>query len=1324
MRAMSRTALLFVGLAASLALAAPPARIVKLKPTCARTPLVEKGRARARIVVPQDPRFRAAGERLRDAVRKATGVTLPIVSDREIVHDGKLRAGALEGSHLIALGNVNRNRLLRCLFGGWYVVADSIYPGEGGYVVRTVHDPFAKGVNVVALCGSDPAGVAKAVDVFIEKHLRPKGRDLALPEPVVDVVFTAKRHRFFLGPDRADYVTGRMPQHQPASFHRDLFRRIGFVDAEGRVVANPKGDLGKMLNRVFGAADSYFRRGDAELLALMKGVVTKNRDLLRDEDRLAKLPFDVAVRGGYLWDRVEEESVWTDEERILIVNALLASARHHRRLRPMHEQVREGCVQCMDENHGTGSMVCDLDAWRYLNKYYPDVIGKEAAYWLKVARACYLGQASTFQICEDGAGYLCANPSCSLYYACRAHDPLYVTRGVAASKARFIALACVNNPGLATGFGDAPDLIPMYAFNALARAAWACGDAKLRWVVRNALHPASGLRVSQRCLVMDLEAPATEPKDWTGVIQLPLYEMPLAKFEGAKTPVFAPERPVAPNLFNKIVFKENWRPEGQYLLLDGASSGSYRGLPITQGHCDADVNTIINYCDRGRLWLMDHTYSGGAFQNHSGVYVTLDGVKHCYPGGFARLVGMLDTKAFGVTETTFGRWRRAILWKKGRYFVVLDEVEADRDGVYFARATFKALGEHTLEGKALRLSQKGRFCKVVTDGGGRLSVRIAHEGNHRYLSTWYHDAPPKPRYLRVDKRRRMKRGERLGFVTLLAAWKDPADANAVTLKPLGEGEALIVDRDGPALARLGHGESPRLSVVTPQAVHALGARSLADGAITATSACDLALDLETDALRVRTTETVRLSIKPSPAEVEGLGAGARRVYRARDKGAATLVLEPGVHVVRLKAWAGKAGVAAYCKEALRQAAPKARAWTARLAKEGRAVSVKGLRARRTRLGAPVHAFALADLNGDGRPEWIVGGARSVFACAANGRKLWEAKTGGPVGALAVGDTDGDGRPEIVAGCDDHKVYLLDAKDKRRWAFTCRASRSPLAGPPKVDQVWIEDLDGDGRPEVVAVANYVHVLGVDGALRWERFARRHKGGAVWGDAVTAVVADLVGDVRKEVFVLYNDSYPFGVLYDATGASIKGGRDGKYPAPSVWRTYMNPPRAAAAVEVRNGPARRAVLVATDFGLAGYWPGRVGPKSTALSVKGAVTGLHLYRGSPELGPVVLSAGEMTEVRSWRRWEGSNGRLRYPKGWTHVVGEPITALLGARLGGRDLAFLGTADGNVAVLDLATGAPVGEARLQGATVRALEQDGDTVLTVKADGLIARLSLR
>jgi hypothetical protein len=55
------------------------------------------------------------------------------------------------------------------LYQRYWTLLDLKYPGAGGHVVRTLHNPFGDQLNIVLVGGSDTAGTEAAVDVLIAR---------------------------------------------------------------------------------------------------------------------------------------------------------------------------------------------------------------------------------------------------------------------------------------------------------------------------------------------------------------------------------------------------------------------------------------------------------------------------------------------------------------------------------------------------------------------------------------------------------------------------------------------------------------------------------------------------------------------------------------------------------------------------------------------------------------------------------------------------------------------------------------------------------------------------------------------------------------------------------------------------------------------------------------------------------------------------------------------------------------------------------------------------------------------------------------------------
>lgn len=159
-----------------------------------------------------------------------------------------------------------------------------------------------------------------------------------------------------------------------------------------------------------------------------------------------------------------------------------------------------------------------------------------------------------------------------------------------------------------------------------------------------------------------------------------------------------------------------------------------------------------------------------------------------------------------------------------------------------------------------------------------------------------------------------------------------------------------------------------------------------------------------------------------------------------------------------------------------------------------------------------------DLNDDGMPDVVFGSTSSTTGglveigvlralSGADGAELFTVNDPtmliSTTASVAVGDIDGDGRPEILA-CDTSGIRLIAFEHDGTFKW-----RSPNLEAINWGGPSIADLDGDGSPEIVIGRQ---VLNNDGSIRWSGAGGRGSQGSV---GPLSLVADINMDGSPDV-----------------------------------------------------------------------------------------------------------------------------------------------------------------------------------------------------------------
>jgi microcystin-dependent protein len=249
-------------------------------------------------------------------------------------------------------------------------------------------------------------------------------------------------------------------------------------------------------------------------------------------------------------------------------------------------------------------------------------------------------------------------------------------------------------------------------------------------------------------------------------------------------------------------------------------------------------------------------------------------------------------------------------------------------------------------------------------------------------------------------------------------------------------------------------------------------------------------------------------------------------------------------------------------------------------------------------GSHPMSVAVADVNGDGKPDLIVSNFRafnpttgkygnsSVSILLGKGDGTFGAPQtfddGSAVNEMAVADVNGDGKPDLIVSnkgttgkYDNSSVNILLGNGDG----TFQPPQTVPAAPKFADGVTVADVNGDGKPDLVVSygINYNNVLGVagvsvllgngDGTFRPEQTYQ-------FGNEYVSVVADVNGDGKPDLVTLDG-----GGSY-STVSVLLGNGDGTFQNPQPVALGDFGPVAVADV---NGDGK-ADLVTPNHGVPG--------------------------------------------------------------------------------------------------------------------------------------------
>ncbi len=1004
--------------------------------------------------------------------------------------------------------------------------------GHPGAVVRTVHNPFGHGRNVIVLGASDAAGLKLTLSSFAGALQGP-----TLPrQAIIAVGDTARNSGVVPGPGPDEAARQRMAETARAQIATNAFVTVRGV-----------------LNSTRSYARNYVLTG-SENWALLCRDIWRVAMAEPDPKNNAHGPMEWIFQAMEGWDLVEESPSLTDQDRLDITNHLL-------KIGVRNEQAYGRSVQSVNRTIADGHQL-DQALCLYMHGFYFDKYYHINGHWKTMALPLIKLAEATPRV-HDSCGYgpIIATDFITGEYSLKTGDLEFFKNGNCRQQARWSMLV-TDNLGAGCPFGDDGAWRAGLPRELFARANWFYRDDTLKWFLKDS-PPLIGGFANDR--------PAQKPTDLTGVVVFPLhenlYKVASTTTRDAGTGQWKAEFCPPQKAFDKLCFRSDFGDQDQYLLVDGISE-------ISHGHRDGA--SVLRFTDNGRLFLTEGHYIETTPRQHNMVLVARNG-QQWSPPPLVSLEHRADLPHTGLAQMLTSAyngadWRRNILWVKEGFFVVFDELQAREAGDYDLECLWRTLGRVSLTPAGrFTVDQAGQGFSIEGTDGAAGVVREQWEGQAgNYYASYPYSNDGLVKVLRQHRRLPLQAGQRTVFSNLLHTHEGATPA--LQARRVADNVMLVSGPSGKWLAGVGKTDLP--GVVRTDAALWLIADS---GLVSVADATELVIGGKAQKLPQPSAELQVAAAKAALAKVQP--APATPPPAAREQAPAVKPLwqialppepRPLSSVVDIRVGSDPAPLPASTwdpgyKIDLQSLArswstivlwPEDQAPTITLdLGQPRDISRVGLRVMwtnnsarslRYRLatavvtaaeaaGGPYRQIASFQETGDhpipSYPEYLqdTPGLRARYVRVKatpqpgaglflQGIRLWGAADAGdkrdpryrPFGtsvitALAAGDVDGKAGDEVVYGTAGGRVAVV-ADGKALWSVESGARVNCLA---------IGNVTGDARPEVLVGNNGQQLQCYDaaGKLLWKQefpFFWNRDGNVVW-----VAVADLNADGTNEI-----------------------------------------------------------------------------------------------------------------------------------------------------------------------------------------------------------------
>ena len=686
--------------------------------------LAEGTRPVSVLVAPGTGRLRDLALAVAEEVQQRFGVQLQVTDDREA------DLSLLASQHVILVGGSHENRLAMDLALRYQTgFVDATVPGDDGWVVTTQVGLDGSGHNVVQIAVG-PSQQEAALACLLDGIEQENGRTVL--RHIHRVVPGSEMRKHF--PSWEAFVAG-LPKGmlQLEGQYGDVPEEpVALADLLGRGLHSGGCEVNLVNNRPIDiavtAAQYYQRSADPRALSLFRELLFRLADYYLKTPEGASIPSDLDFRLGHLilyYARLEHESVFSDDDRLILTNLLLACTR----------SIYEYTLKCWplkpDEptrhNHETFAARSLLFAADYFGRYGVEDVGV----WRERADAVFSGGMwNRFKQTENANFYEQLAFEHGAMYSAFTGRSLGLFEAGCLQKAAMRQVVATDNFVRGADYGDASVHIRKGVSVALPVIVTSVhDDATLQWYAHEAFQrepdylpsPIRGIPGLRR------SAPGQHP-------QSRVWE--LAPLDPEFLDLFGATFPHA-YTFDKLAFRTGWGDDDHYLLLEGIGNEDV-------SHAHNEVNGIVRLNHLGRHWVVSNGYGRLAGltnvsksfstrvrgpEDHNMLVLQRSGqtvrtlpicsalLQRGQRGDLAYATGAL--LGYGGTN-----WFRTLLILADQFVLVIDRVQVTEPRLETAHVEWNCLGQATERESGWRLDQQGVFMDVTSDSGWAMELGV------------------------------------------------------------------------------------------------------------------------------------------------------------------------------------------------------------------------------------------------------------------------------------------------------------------------------------------------------------------------------------------------------------------------------------------------------------------------------------------------------------------------------------------------------------------------------------------------------------------------